>query len=317
MKLEQLPLISRILNLSLEWRKNLELHGPDESIVKVKGEGETLEASSPLVHGSFPWAFQSIDNNSFVSLAMDLIPCSEGEGFINPSPWEREVIDGGKLARKAPGEVGEGQVKEPDPNFQKIRNLNLFNAKFHYLNPLYISSVGPSSSLSLTTSMISIEGISNSLTLVSNRPFNFSFNSGEIELEENVQIYREGLRNETKPHRLAWNLVNPIIPIDCKPKYRVSLIKIEPSSVVPLYLDYRSSTLTLGILNLESRPVVATIYLAGRLLSTQVVDPRDGHVDKLEPEFDRVKVPVRRWGLLLLKIEIRKLLEGLLKKKSL
>ncbi|MEM3244345.1 MAG: hypothetical protein QXL80_00605, partial [Metallosphaera sp.] len=92
------------------------------------------------------------------------------------------------------------------------------------------------------------------------------------------------------------------------------LIKIEPSSVVPLHLEYRG-ILEIGLINMDDKPVVSTVYLPARISRASVTDPRDMSDENLEPEFDRVRVPIRRWGIILLKLEVKKLLEGLLKKK--
>ncbi|MCH1771331.1 MULTISPECIES: hypothetical protein [Metallosphaera] len=310
--LEQLPLISRVLNLSLEWDKALSLHGPDGTVVSVVGKGETQEAITPLREDSIPWNFKRIDQDSLRSMVRDLLPCEEGEGYLNPSPWERTLS--GRSVKLAPGEVGPGKVQE-ELEMTEIVQTGFYNAFFHHLNPLYISSIGLRSSISIRTFMVSIQGSSSSYTLFSNRSFAVEFENGRARIDGGALVKRSTTWREAKPHRMVWDAVNQIIDLDCRPKYKVSLLRIEPSSVVPLRLRYENGKVKIDLLNLDDKPVVSTLYLPARITSAFVTDPRDMSGESIDPEFDRVKVPMRRWGLLSVSLEVKRLLEALLKKK--
>ncbi|MEM0175669.1 MAG: hypothetical protein QXU86_06310 [Metallosphaera sp.] len=312
LSVEQLPQMAKILNLSLEWENNLNLHGPDGSEVRVHGRGNVLEATSPLLQGFMPWSFDPLNSESLKSLTKDLIPCEEGEGYINPSPWER-VIDDQRKVTLGPGEIGPGKVEERTDLAENL-DTNMFNGFFYHLNPFYISALGLRDFVSIKTHMLSIQGYSTSYTLVSAKPFLATFQNGKVKLDGEALVIKTKMWKEAKPHRLLWNSINPVISLDCKPKYKVSLIKIEPSSVVPLHLEYRG-ILEIGLINMDDKPVVSTVYLPARISRASVTDPRDMSDENLEPEFDRVRVPIRRWGIILLKLEVKKLLEGLLKKK--
>ncbi|WP_252896531.1 hypothetical protein [Metallosphaera hakonensis] len=75
--IEQLPQIAKILNLSLSWKQSLNLHGPDGTEVTVEGEGEKLEAVTPILEGSIPWTFPRISPEHLRAMIRDLIPCNE------------------------------------------------------------------------------------------------------------------------------------------------------------------------------------------------------------------------------------------------
>lgn len=312
--MEQLPLVSRILNLSLEWDRSLSLHGPDGTVVEVRGRGEVHEAMTPLREHSIPWNFQRIDLDSLKSMVRDLLPCEEGEGYLNPSPWERTVLHSGRPVNLAPGEVGPGKFQE-EVSVTELVQTGFYNAFFHYLNPLYISSTGLRSFVSIETFMVSIQGSSSSYTLFSSRPFTMEFETGKVKVDGGAVVRRSTSWREAKPHRMVWDTVNQVVDLDCKPKYKVSLLRIEPSSVVPLHLKYENGRLHITLLNLDDKPVVSTLYLPARITGASLLDPRDISREGVEPEFDRVKIPIRRWGLLSATLEIRRLLEALLKKK--
>lgn len=87
-------LISRVLNLSLEWDKALSLHGPDGTVVNVVGKGETQEAITPLREDSIPWNFKRIDQDSLRSMVRDLLPCEEGKDTLTLLPGkEHSQVD--------------------------------------------------------------------------------------------------------------------------------------------------------------------------------------------------------------------------------
>ncbi|WP_252896530.1 hypothetical protein [Metallosphaera hakonensis] len=162
--------------------------------------------------------------------------------------------------------------------------------------------------------MVSIQGSSVSYTLVSREPFVMSFEHGNVKLDREVKVTKSTSWKEAKPHRLAWDVMNPVLDLDCKPKFKVSLFRIEPSSVVPVFLKYDGG-INMGLLNMDDRPVISNIYLAARITSASITDPRSMVEEGMEPEFDRIRVPIRRWGYLSIHLEVKRLLEGLLKRK--
>jgi len=301
LSIEQLP---QLLNLSkpkeIEWKYNAKIIGPDESYIETIGEGNKVLVRTPLILKSIPWNYNRLDIYSIKKMIFDLIPCNEGNGYINPSPWERDQLK--------PGEITDHYIaKENLKNEIKI-NTGFYNPSFIFLNPFFIQL---SSKPVNSSSFICIE-LDKTLCIISSRPIKLDFDKGKV-IAEGMDLLVEYGRNwkEIKPHRISWNLSNPVIDIDCKPKYNISLYRIEPSSIIPLFINYNNGELILELINMSDIPVISTLYLAARILEAEILDENE----KIMTEFDRVKIPFRKWGIHIIRLKIRKLIEQYLKRK--
>jgi len=301
LSIEQLP---QLLNLSksnkIEWRYNAKIIGPDESYIETIGEGDKIIVRTPLILKSVPWNYSRLDIYSIKRMIFDLIPCSEGEGFINPSPWERDQLK--------PGEITDHYTARENLQEEIKIDTRFYNPFFIFLNPFFIQlSYKPID----RSSFICIE-LDKTLCIISSQPLNLNFDKGKA-IAEGKNLVIESGRNwkEIKPHRISWNLSNPIIDIDCKPRYNISLYRIEPSSIIPLFIKYDNGELILELINMSDIPVISTLYLTARILEAEILDENE----KIMTEFDRVKIPFRKWGIHIIRLKIRKLIEQYLKRK--
>ncbi|ARM76560.1 hypothetical protein [Acidianus manzaensis] len=319
LNIEQLPQILKLMNVkNIKWEYNARIKGVDGSEIITQGNKEEKKEYliiTPIEITSIPWNFPIIDSKNIIDLALDLLPYEEGEGYINPSPWDRiEYIDNKYIQMKA-GEVT-SNLKELEKTDTKVQynygsvkiSTNFYNPIFHYLNPLYLET---SRKPILSSSFMSIEG-DKSIAIASSSPFEISFNRGDINIEgKEIYIMKLNSWNEERPFRLNWNLNNKIIKTDFKPKYNISLYRVEPASIIPLYFNYdkNNKVLNLSVINMSNDDVIATIYFSARIESVEI----DG--ENTEPEFDRIRFPIRRWRIKNLKIKTRKLLEAYIKRK--
>jgi len=76
------------------------------------------------------------------------------------------------------------------------------------------------------------------------------------------------------------------------PQFPLSLYRIEPSAVIPLHIkfDEKSNILQMVLENFSDKPVIATLYVSARI--TKIIKPNN----TMTTEYDRVKIPIRRWG---------------------
>jgi len=82
--------------------------------------------------------------------------------------------------------------------------------------------------------------------------------------------------------------------------------------VIPLYINFneKMGILDMIIENFSEKPVIATLYLASRI--SKIIEPKN--ISSLE--YDRIRVPIRRWGILHISLEIKRLPDLLLKRKA-
>jgi len=301
LSIEQLP---QLLNLSkskeVEWKYNAKIIGPDESYIETIGEGNEIIIKTPLILKSIPWNFNKLDVASIKNMILDLIPCNEGNGYVNPSPWERDQLK--------PGEITDNYIYKDNLQNEIKIDTNLYNPYFIFLNPYFIQSTDKPIE---NSSFICVE-LDKAICIVSSQPFNLNFDKGKIDAKGTNLLIRYGKTwKEIKPQRLSWDLSNPIIDIDCKPKYNISLYRIEPSSIIPLFIKYNNGELILELINMSDIPVISTIYLTARILEAEILDENE----KVVTEFDRVRIPFRKWGIHVIRLKIRKLIEQYLKRK--
>ncbi|BDC19905.1 hypothetical protein [Acidianus sp. HS-5] len=311
LNIEQLPQLLKLYNAKeILWKYRARIIGVDGSEIVTEGDipKEPFIILTPLHIKSIPWSFIKINKSTLINLIKDLIPCSEGEGYFNPSPWDRKLLIDKKWYYLHAGELTE-KISIQTQGYEitdKIES-NFYNPKFYFLNPFYIEEsrkpINSSSFISLQSDY--------ALSLISSDPFNIKFDLGKIEIESENPVYiiKSKRWNEAKPARISWDLKNNVINLDCKPKYNVSLYKLEPSSVIPLYLDYKDNELFLILENFSNDDIISTMIFSARIESAIA----DG--EELVTEFDRVRIPIRRWGIKNIRIKLRKLIEPYLKRK--
>ncbi len=312
LNIEQLPQLLKLHNVKeVLWRYNAKIIGVDGSEIFTKGDTpkDPLIVLTPLEIKAIPWSFIKINENTIINLINDLIPCNEGEGYFNPSPWDRIVSINNKWYRLHAGELTEKiNIQSQGYELAEYRiESNFYNPKFYFLNPFYIEkSRNPIS----TSSFISLQS-DYALSLISSDPFNINFNLGKIEIESKNPVYiiKSKRWNEVKPARVSWDLKNNVINLHCKPKYNVSLYRVEPSSIIPLYIDYKDGEIFMILENFSDEDVISTIIFSARIESAIA----DG--EELITEFDRVRIPIRKWGIKNIRIKIRRLIEPYLKRK--
>ncbi|AHC52526.1 hypothetical protein SUSAZ_06460 [Sulfolobus acidocaldarius SUSAZ] len=319
--LEQSPqLISYLSPSNIRWKYNAEIIGKDGSIIKTNGNelaDKKFLIRTPIQKRQLGWDF-ILDTKSIQKLLLDLIPCEEGEGYLNPSPWIRKDWIESKKIIMAPGEVTitpqfrDHELIKEESGTIKL-DSNFYNPKYYYLNPFIISS---SSSVEGKSNFFSLE-LDNCISFVSGSNLSISNNMGSITVNADSQVIitRSRTWNESKPYEIVWNLRTPIIKLNCKPKYRVSLYSIYPSGIIPFWINYDKGELKLGLVNLNKEPILSDFSLAGRITKALILDSHGKITDELEPEFDRVKIPIRSLGITFVKLEVKKLLDPLLRRK--
>lgn len=85
--LEQSPqLISYLSPSNITWKYNAEIIGKDGSVIKTNGnelDDKKFLIRTPIQKRQLGWDF-ILDTKSIQKLLLDLIPCEEGEGYLNP-----------------------------------------------------------------------------------------------------------------------------------------------------------------------------------------------------------------------------------------
>ncbi|WP_338601634.1 hypothetical protein V6M85_00535 [Sulfolobus tengchongensis] len=317
LNIAQLPQLLTIGGVKkVKWKYKAKIIGPDLSTIVTDGDKNTEELiiRTPLMKLSFPWSFNKIDDKSLEKLVEYLLPCKEGTSLFNISPWPRYVFNGNEIIELKEGEIGNGRKTKIEnirlEENQVTINTRFLNPQFFYINPFYIEN--DNKPLEKTYAM-SVE-LTEAYSLVSNSIMDLRFDLGKIHAETNgkILISKTKTSTEAKLHRLLWEMINNVLELDCKPPFPISLYRIEPSSVVPLYIrfDDKTDRLEMIIENFSDRPVIATIYFSARI--SKILEPND----IVQGEYDRVKIPIRRWGITSLLLEIKKLPDLLLKRKA-
>ncbi|BDB97802.1 hypothetical protein [Saccharolobus caldissimus] len=319
LNLEQLP---QLLNISgvknVIWKYKAKIIGPDLSIIKTATEKENdteLLIRTPVNKISIPWIFNKINQKVLRKLVEYLIPCKEGTSLFNISAWERYYFRDNSIIELKEGEVGDGRSLKDNINMKiedkaTVIDTGFFNPQFSYINPYYIQI---SDKLPENTYGISIE-LDGAFSIVSDSILTLDFKLGKIKAESNgkILVIKTKTTAEAKLHRLLWDITNNVIELDCKPPFPLSIYRIEPSSVIPLYINFneKMGILDMIIENFSEKPVIATLYLASRI--SKIIEPKN--ISSLE--YDRIRVPIRRWGILHISLEIKRLPDLLLKRKA-
>jgi hypothetical protein len=196
------------------WKYKAKIIGVDGSEILAEGEDiikGPFVVLTPLEINAIPWSFTKINEKSLINLVKDLIPCNEGEGYFNPSPWDRKALIDEKWYYFRPGEITE-KLNIPTQGYElagyKIES-NFYNPKFYFLNPFYIEESRYPISAS---SFVSLQS-DTALSIISSDPFNIKFDLGKIEIESERQVYviKSRIWKEIKPARISWDLKNNII----------------------------------------------------------------------------------------------------------
>ncbi|MDT7875583.1 hypothetical protein DDW09_00610 [Sulfolobus sp. SCGC AB-777_L09] len=320
LNLEQSPQLLSFISEEIEWKRNAEIIGPDGTKINTIGKGEKAYIRTPLEKTQLGWNFK-IDVNSLKRLIVDLIPCKEGESYFNPSPWDRIDWIENKRVYMRSGELTENPESEEKKEKYKIiilrgkdkLNLGFLNPTYYYLNPFFI---GSSEKVNGVSNLFSIE-LTKTYSLISKSPFKLENIEGTLHIEGNdeIMVIESDNWKEVKPYQIAWNLQNPIIKLDCKPTFRLPLYYIYPAGVIPFFLRYNNGELIMGLVNINPDPIIFTFNISGRIISTEILDPQGNLKEELNTEFDRVRIPIRRYGIQFVRIKIKKMLESFLKRK--
>ncbi|MEM3801934.1 MAG: hypothetical protein QW183_03760 [Saccharolobus sp.] len=317
LNLEQLPQLLTIGGVkNIKWKYKSKIIGPDLSIIQTDGEGEyELVVKTPLNKVSIPWTFSKVDHKTFLKLIEYLVPCKEGNSLVNLSPWTRYYIQKDRIIELREGEIGNGrnvdekrEIKVEDKKL--VIDTHFLNPQISYINPYYIQKTDKYIE---STYGISIE-LDKAYSIVSNSILNLNFDLGKIKAEsdDKILLLKTKTTEEAKLNRLAWDIINDVTEIECKPPFQLSLYRIEPASITPLYVSFNENAKTLTIIleNFSNRPVISTLYLSARI--SKVIEPSN----IISYEYDRVKIPIRRWGIVGVVLEIKRLPDLLLKRKA-
>ncbi|MEM0373963.1 MAG: hypothetical protein QXV69_02895 [Sulfolobaceae archaeon] len=332
--IDQLPQLLKLLSVKkIKWNFNAKIIGPDGTVINTLGDDndKTFLVKTPIKRIPIGWFIPKIKENEIKDMIYDLIPCKEGTSYFNPSMWQRlevEKREGGKvniinnLFKFSAGEITETPRKFEreegiEINLYENGDLKLdtrmYNPTFYYLNPFFI---GSTESLEFGRSNFFCISLDSTISIISNDPFFIEFRDGLAKAYGNLfLVIRSKSWKEIKPHLLTWDMRNKIIELDCKPPFRISLYKIEPPWAIPFYISYSTGKLRLGLINLSEYDMIFTFSIAGRITYAKVLNSAGNETENLNVEFDRVKIPIRMFGIVFVEIGVKRLLESFLRRK--
>ncbi len=301
--LEQLPQLINLLGVKVEG--DFTIYGPDGSSV-VSGRGKP-EIRTPLNKRVITWDFPKIDADSLREIAMHLVKCEEGESTFNPSPWERDGM--------SPGELSERKTESETPDRTSIEiESGMLNPVVHYLNPFFIQEIEGKRFEGITH--FASFSMRRSITVISSTPARFRLDEGVIKVEGKNLIQVESNEwAQSKPVMKLWDLKNGLLNLECRYKHPISLYRIQPSCVIPLLIKYEDESIFMVLENFSSRVVISTFFVSGRITEACISDLNGNCVESINPDYDRLNIPLRRWGITPVKLKVRPLPEILLKKK--
>ncbi len=303
--LEQLPQLVKLAGVQIN-DGNFTLYGPDGTVIRV-GSGRP-EIKTPLHKRVIPWKFPRIDLDSLQELTNYLLKCEEGESLFNPSPWERDGMKPGEVKAK-----GDNEENTRGESTLEV-DTGMLNPVIHYLNPFIVQEV-EGTYFQGETHFVSLS-INHSITFVSSVPAKVTFRDGIVKVEgkDILQIITEEWVR-AKPLMRLWDLINKKIYLHCKYKFPISLYRIQPSCVIPLDMRFEGGNFSIILENFSNRPVMSTFFVAGRITEAFIADLGGRELERLNVDYDRVNIPMRRWGISYVRMKIKPLPEILLKKK--
>lgn len=253
------------------------------------------------------WELPKIDVESLREIVMYLVRCEEGESTFNPSPWER----GGM----APGELRDKRIEYeiPDRTSMQIES-GMLNPVIHYLNPFFVQEIEGRKFEGVTH--FASFSVTRSITIVSSTPARFNLDDGVIKVEgSNLTKIESDEWAQAKPVMRLWDLRNNLLNLDCRYKYPISLYRIQPSCVIPLLIKYEDESIFIILENFSNRPVMSTFFISGRITEACISDLNGNCVESLNVDYDRLNIPLRRWGITPVRVKAKPLPEILLRKK--
>ena len=321
LSLDQAPQLLSLLNpKDIVWDYNSIIIGPDGSQIETKNEknDKLLYFLSPVYEPHAVGWDLKINTKSVINMIYDLLPCNEGESYFNPSFWPREDMEENKKIIMDSGEINEKLRLKNEKRIEFYENelvldSGYVNPIYTYLNPFFISQSrkyeGRSEFFSIT--------LKETYTLAGENKLEIKNELGKIKVSTKGKfvLLKTSSWKEAKPYEIAWNLKNKIEKLECKLRYPISLYKIYPSGVIPFLFKYENNNLTLGLVNLNEVPVIANLILAARIEEAYILSPQGRESEKLNTEFDRIKIPIKRFGIIFIRLKIKKLLESFLKRK--
>mgnify|MGYP001772482552 CR=1 FL=1 len=321
LSLDQAPqLLSLFSPKEITWDYNSIIIGPDGTQIETKNgkNDKLLYFLSPVYEPvAVGWDLK-INTKSIINMIYDLLPCKEGESYFNPSFWPREDIEENKKVIMDSGEINEKLRPKNEKGIEFYENELLLdtgyvNPLYTYLNPFFISQSkkyeGKSEFFSIT--------LKETYTLVGENKLEIKNELGKIKAttKGKLAFIKTSSWKEARPYEISWNLKNKIEKLDCKTEFPISLYKIYPSGIIPFFFKYNNNNLILGLLNLNEVPVITNLILAARIEEAYILSPQGQESEKLNTEFDRIKIPIKRFGIIFIRLKIRKLLESFLKRK--
>lgn len=322
LNLEQLPQIIQLFNPeAINWKGTpMIINGPDGSQIHI-GYDNKLIAKTPIFKSSIPWLLKKIKKDKLENLIKYLLPCNNGLSYFNPSPWRLPTFFKDKTVISEPGGLTKKVAEKNIDNIkiykenEVIIKHNLLNPDIYIINPFYITQI---SLTEFSTAGFTLE-LQKAISYISNDLMQVKLGSGiaTIHSKGNIIVEIRGKsRKETKMVQLLWNLINDIQEINCTPERDISLYEIIPFDVIPLTLNFDNDTLYMVLFNSSELPVFTTIKVLAKIEKASITDIYGNETEELSPEYDRVKLTIRRWGITPLKLMLRKLPEKLILRKT-
>jgi hypothetical protein len=307
-RLEQLPQILKLYGVKVKSRK-YNLRGPDGT--EIVFSPDLPFAETPLADDPVGWAFPKVVFRGLSELVDDTLRCEETglRSFLTLNPWQVNL----GYTSLPPFYLSENDPTRGIPREEKVET-RLVKPVFEVLTPLFRRRLKTDEFCCTSVAVVSPESPSR-IGLVSDEAFRVELREGWVVTDRPVLVLKGVSLWDL--YKASWFLKNGVSETPCKPKYAARLLQITPDSVIPLNYEYKNNTLSLTLLNLDDSPHLVTLIGAFRIRRARVLYPGEERKEELVSEFDRVKFVIGRWRVVSLELEIAKLIEPYLKKKSL
>ncbi|BCU68582.1 hypothetical protein HS7_20190 [Sulfolobales archaeon HS-7] len=310
LNVDQLPLILLENGINeIFWERNAIIIGPDGSRIRSLGQGDLIKVRTPVSPSSIPWKIPKLDKTALTELVEYLLPVREGQSYLNPAPWDTDFarLDRSLYAFRA-GEISTN-LRESEEKLEADEisiTTPFYNPEIRFQNPLFIQT---NRIYNGRTSWLEIKLDNEGIFAASESLMEYEFVRGTLHLSgKDLVVKKYDKYPQDSPLRTAWSLSNEIIELDFEPKASYQLFSLIPSSVIPIHLSFVGGNVKLKLLNLSGSPVIAELRIAARILKASVNN------EEIIPEFDTIKVPIRRWGIAKVEMKVVRIVESLLKK---
>ncbi|MCY0859506.1 MAG: hypothetical protein OWQ54_03660 [Sulfolobaceae archaeon] len=329
LNVEQIPQIIHLFHPNkISWKLPLVLEGPDGTQINIESSSSSnvFYGRAPINKNPIGWMLKKNNQEVFKNLLQHLLPCKEGSSYFNPSPWNLYSFLDDKLVRSEPGYVSQKINEVSNENIALILDNktltithNFLNPKLYIINPFYIQEFDNFEG-KFTSSGFSVE-LQETISFVSDGLMEVEVKKGEMIIHNKgsrlVKIKGENWK-ENKILQFLWNLINEVFTVDCTIEKPISLYEIIPYSVIPITINFVEDKLLYIILfNASDSPVFATFRIAAKIEKAFITDIYGSEIEQILSEFDRIKIPMKRWGILPLKLEILKIPERLILRRAL